>query len=67
MLLMYVGDGYRVSFIPNSAYEVKKVHDDFLGEGYSIFDEGEDWYWYSKEFVEKKFVAFEEKIFAPHD
>ena len=67
MLLMYVGDGYRVSFIPNSVYEVRKVHNDFLGDGYSIFDEGDDWYWYSKDFVEKNFVAFEEKIFAPHD
>ena len=60
MLLMYIGERV-IDLIPNSVYEVKKVHNDFLGDGYSIFDEGDDWYWYSVEFVEKNFVKFEEK------
>ena len=64
MLLMYVGDGYRVSFIPNSVYEVKKIHDAW-GEGYAIFDEGEDWYRYSVDFVKENFVKFEEKNSPP--
>ena len=62
MLLMYVGDDNEIDLIPNSVYEVKKVQDDFLGEGYSIFDEGDDWYWYSKEFVEKNSLPLKKKI-----
>lgn len=63
MLLMYVGER-DIDLIPNSVYEVKKFHDDFLGDGYAIFDEGDDWYWYSVEFVKENFVEFEEKKFC---
>ena len=54
MLLKYAGDGKRVSFIPGHFYKAKRIHDK-LGEGYAIFDEGEDWYRYGVNFVEKNF------------
>ena len=53
MLLQYIGER-QIDLIPYSIYEVKKVFDN-LGEGYAIFDEGEDWYRYGTEFVEKNF------------
>lgn len=54
-LLQYVGDD-NTSFIFNSIYEVEEVQDEFR-KGYAIFDEGDDWYWYSSEFVEKNFIT----------
>lgn len=54
MLLKYVGDGRQVSFVYEHFYKARKT-DDQLGEGYAIFDEGDDWYWYGAEFVEKNF------------
>jgi len=54
MLIKYVGDGYRVSFVRNTFYKARKVNDE-LGDGYAIFDEGEDWYRYGKKYVEKNF------------
>ena len=59
MLLKYIGDGYRVSFVPNQIYKAEKINDD-LGEGYAIFDEGEDWYVYGVNFVKKNFEEVEE-------
>lgn len=59
MLLEYKGDGYKVSFVTNQIYKAKKIND-FWGEGYAIFDEGEDWYRYSVNFVEKNFIEVEE-------
>lgn len=60
MLIQYKGDGRLVSFIPNSVYEAHKIHDE-LGDGYAIYDEGDDWYRYGVSFVEENFVEFEEK------
>ena len=62
MLLQYIGKR-QIDLIPYSIYEVKKVFDN-LGEGYAIFDEGEDWYRYGLKFVEKNFeaVSSENKI-----
>lgn len=54
MLLRYKGDGRGESFINGNCYEAKKFHDK-LGNGYAIFDEGEDWYGYDVEFVEENF------------
>ena len=54
MMLRYTGDGKRVSFVTNKYYEAKKIHDD-LGEGYAIFDEGDDWYRYGVNYVERNF------------
>ena len=56
MLLQYIGNDKYVSFYHNSIYEVEVSNGDF-GEGYAILDEGDDWYWYSKEFVEKNFIV----------
>ena len=52
--IKYSGDGKKVSFIPGHFYEAKKIFDE-LGEGYAIFDEGEDWYRYGLKFVEENF------------
>lgn len=54
IMLKYKGDGKRVSFITNEIYKAKKIFDK-MGEGYAIFDEGDDWYRYSSDFVEKNF------------
>ena len=51
MKLRYKGNGKFVSFITNKIYKAKKIFD-ALGEGYVIFDEGDDWYRYSVDFVE---------------
>ena len=61
MLLKYKGDGYRESFIPNHVYEAQKIHDD-LGDGYAIFDEGEDWYCYGINFVKENFIEVAEEV-----
>ena len=52
-MIKYIGER-EVDLIPNKFYRAKKINDD-LGEGYAIFDEGEDWYRYGKNFVEKNF------------
>jgi len=62
MLLRYTGDGQGVSFFAGGYYEARKIHDE-LGEGYAIFDEGDDWYWYGKRFVEKNFEEVTEDDF----
>ena len=54
MMLRYNGDGKKVSFITGEIYKAKKISDD-IGEGYAIFDEGEDWYRYGVNFVKKNF------------
>ena len=54
MKLKYIGDGKSVSFVTNKNYKAKKIFDK-LGEGYAIFDEGDDWYRYGVDFVEKNF------------
>ena len=59
MLLKYQGNGYRVSFVPNQIYKAQKVHDT-MGNGYAIFDEGEDWYIYGVNFLKENFVEVEE-------
>lgn len=56
MLLQYTGNEKYVSFNQNSIYEVE-ISNCELGEGYAIFDEGDDWYWYSKKYVEKNFIV----------
>ena len=53
MMLKYIGERI-VDLIPNKYYKARKVNDE-LGEGYAIFDEGEDWYRYGKKYVEKNF------------
>ena len=53
MMVKYVGER-EVDLIPNKFYKAKKISDD-LGEGYAIFDEGEDWCCYGKKFVERNF------------
>lgn len=58
MLLKYVGER-EMDLIPNHIYKSKKIYDD-LGDGYSIFDEGEDWYRYGADFVAENFVEVEE-------
>lgn len=53
MFLKYIGER-EVDLIPNKLYKAKKTHDE-LGEGWAIFDEGDDWYWYGAKYVEKNF------------
>lgn len=65
MMIKYVGERV-IDLIPDKFYKAKKIHDD-LGEGYAIFDEGDDWYRYGKKFVEKNFeikTSNEEMKFA---
>ena len=45
--------------IPNIIYEAEKIHDE-LGDGYAIFDEGEDWYIYGVNYVKENFEEVEE-------
>lgn len=59
MILRYKGDGKSVSFIRNNLYSAKKISDKF-GECYAIFDEGDDWYRYGVQFVEKNFDVLAE-------
>lgn len=59
MLLKYKGDGRGVSFVTGSYYEARKFHDK-LGDGYAIFDEGEDWYGYDVDFVAENFLEVTE-------
>ena len=53
MMLRYIGERI-VDLIPNKYYKAEKVNDE-MGEGYAIFDEGEDWYRYGLKFVEENF------------
>ncbi len=59
MNLRYIGDEKKVSFIKDKVYSAKKIRDKF-GEGYAIFDEGDDWYRYGIQFVEKNFDVIAE-------
>ena len=59
MLLRYKGDGRGESFVTGNYYAAKKIHDE-MGDGYAIFDEGEDWYGYDVRFVEENFDAVAE-------
>lgn len=61
MMIKYTGEGKYVSFIPEKFYEARKVNDE-LGEGWAIFDEGEDWYRYGKKFVENNFDVSSEGV-----
>ena len=60
-MIKYRGDGKFVSFTPNKFYEAKKIHDE-LGDGWAIFDEGDDWYRYGIKFVEKNFDVSSEGV-----
>lgn len=65
LLLQYKGE--RVAdLIPNSVYEARKIRDE-MGDGYAIFDEGDDWYRYGAGFVEENFVEFEEAAAPAED
>ena len=59
MELKYKGDGKFVSFVTGKVYKAKKFSDVF-GEGYAIFDEGDDWYRYDVDFVAKNFEEVSE-------
>ena len=60
MLLKYVGER-EIDLIPEHIYKAKKVHDD-LGDGYAIFDEGDDWYRYGVNYVKKNFIEVAEEV-----
>lgn len=53
--MVYIGERI-MDLIPDKVYEAKKIFDE-LGEGYAIFDEGEDWYRYGLKFVKENFEA----------
>lgn len=53
--MVYIGERV-MDLIPNKIYEARKIFDE-LGEGYAIFDEGEDWYRYGLNFVKENFEA----------
>ena len=66
MLLRYIGnDPKEISFKIGGYYEAKKIYD-ALGDGYAIFDEGDDWYRYSVRFVEKNFEEVKEEDFKTY-
>ena len=58
MLLKYIGER-EMDLNPNHIYKAKKIHDD-LGDGYAIFDDGDDWYRYGVNYVKENFVEVEE-------
>lgn len=63
MLLRYIGNNPKeISFIAGGYYEAKKIHDE-MGDGWAIFDEGDDWYWYGVRFVEENFEEVTEDDF----
>ena len=62
MLLRYTGDGKYVSFAIGGYYEARKIHDE-MGEGWAIFDEGDDWYRYGVRFVAENFEEVTEDDF----
>ena len=62
MLLRYIGDGHKVSFVTGSYYEAEKFCDD-IGEAWAIFDEGDDWYVYGIRFVAENFEEVTESDF----
>lgn len=53
MMLKYIGER-EVDLIPNKLYKARKTHNG-LGEGFAIYDEGEDWYWYGAKYVAENF------------
>ena len=61
MLVKYRGEEC-FSFIVGKTYEAKKIYDE-LGEGYAIFDEGDDWYVYGVKFVAENFEEVTEDDF----
>ena len=62
MLLRYTGNEKGISFLTGGYYEARKIHDE-MGEGWAIFDEGDDWYWYGKRFVAENFEEVTEDDF----
>ena len=58
MKLQFIGED-EFSFRNGRIYEAKAIRDD-MGEGYAIYDEGDDWYRYGKKFVEKYFIVADE-------
>ena len=63
MLLRYIGnDPKEISFKVGGYYEARKIHDD-MGEGWAIFDEGDDWYGYDVRFVAENFEEVTEDDF----
>ena len=63
MLLRYIGNNPKeISFTAGGYYEARKIHDE-MGDGWAIFDEGDDWYWYGVRFVEENFEEVTEDDF----
>ena len=58
MKLQFIGED-EFSLRNGKIYEAKKIHDEF-GDGYAIYDEGDDWYRYGTKFVEKYFIVADE-------
>lgn len=61
----YTGNEREVSFIKGSYYEAKKINDE-MGEGWAIFDEGDDWYRYGVRFVSENFEEVKEEDFKTY-
>ena len=59
MFLKYIGDDNEIDLISEHTYKARKIHD-ALGDGYAIFDEGEDWYRYGVNYVKENFIEVEE-------
>lgn len=58
ILLKYKGKS-ELAFDHGSVYKAKKVNDEGM-EGYFIFDEAYDWYWYPLNYVKENFDIVKE-------
>ncbi len=58
MTLKYIGKT-DTDFTEGRVYEAEKTYDSYYKECYTIYDDGEDWYVYSTEFVNQNFEIVE--------
>lgn len=58
MTLRYIGKT-DADFTEGRIYEAEKAYDSYYKDCYSIYDDGEDWYIYSTDFVNQNFEVIE--------
>lgn len=60
ILIKYVGESTKHSFTKNKIYTATPNTDGY--GGYSIYDDGEDFYRYGEKFVKENFVIVEKSL-----